>query len=47
MECPSIIAAQIALMEGVSAEDIQYGQLLTLAVALPCGIAIRLLLLLI
>jgi hypothetical protein len=36
MECPSMMAVQVALIEGVSAEEIQYGQLLTLAVALPC-----------
>jgi len=35
----------MALMEGVSAEDVQYGKLLTLAVALPCGIFLRRLLL--
>ena len=42
-----MIAARSALMEGVSAKDIQYGQLLTLAVAIPCGLVVRLLLLLI
>jgi len=40
-----MMAVRIALMEGVSAGDVQYGQLLTLAVALPCGIVLRLLLL--
>jgi hypothetical protein len=45
MECPSMIAVRIALMEGVSASEVQFGQLLTLAAALPCGIVIKLLLL--
>jgi alkylation response protein AidB-like acyl-CoA dehydrogenase len=44
MECPSMIAVRIALMEGVSAREVQYGQLLTLAAALSCGTVIRLLL---
>jgi hypothetical protein len=44
MECPSMIAVRIALMEGVGAREVQYGQLLTLAAALLCGIMIRLLL---
>jgi hypothetical protein len=44
MECPSMMAVQIALMEGVSAEEFQYGQLLMLALALPYGIVLGLLL---
>ena len=42
-----MIAARNALMEGVSTMDIRYGQLLTLAVAIPSGIVLKLLLLLI
>jgi hypothetical protein len=44
MECPSMMAIHLALMEGVSDEEIQYGQLLTLAIALPFGIVLGLLL---
>jgi len=40
-----MIAVRIALMQGVSAKEVQYGQLLTLVAALLCGIAIKLLLL--
>jgi len=39
-----MIAVRIALMQGVRAREVQYGQLKTLAAALPCGIIIRLLL---
>jgi hypothetical protein len=44
MECPSMIAVMIALMDGVSAREVQYGQLLTLAAALCCALIIRFLL---
>jgi hypothetical protein len=44
MECPSMIAVMIALMEGVGPREVQYGQLLTLATALFCAVIGQLLL---
>jgi hypothetical protein len=44
MECPSMIALGLALVEGINIEEVQYGQLLALAAALPCVLLIQLLL---
>jgi hypothetical protein len=44
MMCPSTMALAIALVPGVNTEEVRYGQLVTLAIALAIAVLGRLVL---